>query len=1367
MKQKATSLVYKLVKSFLIMITPLLLITATVIAQAPIIIGEGKIITVAGNGANDSGPLYRGALGAANTQKYSRYHYLYTAAELATAGIIPGSVITQLSWNKNNAAAFTGPASFEIWIKNSARNSIQAAPQTWSTLITGSTQVYNTTTLLIGANPGFVNFGFSTPFVYTGGALEISVAYDHSSTSSPWATSGIAWVRDTITGRTISNNGATASMNLNLTRNARPQLKITYNNGIPCTTPPIAGTPVSTGCSIYPFSIRLVGAQLGAGVTYQWQQSTIDSIGPYTDMTNDTNQEVVTTISTATWYRCMVTCSGVSTYSSALKKTLGLPLAGTYTINPALPISATNYHSIATIADDLSCGGVSAPVTINVALNSGPYTSNVSFGQIPGSSATNTITINGNGNTISSAITPIITFAGSSYITLDSFNIIGTASFGGFGIHIGSQSHHLILNRNKIDVGTTTPSAINSHCGIVASDNINSPFIVGNNAKYLTITNNEVIGGTIGLILVGNPGFLDNYGHIIRGNRFSNHYSTAIQLENADTTIVDHNDISGIYRTSITATIGIRLNSCRYTKVTGNKIHDFVAGSYNGYAINTTGCISSFGFETEITNNLIYNIRAGLNFYGITATSGMGFNIYHNTIQHEVSINNTGTYIGAINLDNPYYFNVKNNIISITGTTIAPVYGFNVIGTDSSFISNNNVIDINTSSASNNIGYWNGMNRVTLGDWQTATARDVSSVSSSPIFANISQGSLIPLSFSCDNIGAPIAAITSDITGALRSTTTPDPGAYEFMSVANDIAITKGELKYNSVCYSFADTLNITIKNVIGTPVNFAANPLKVVWKVTGPVTTIDSFIVNSGTLATNASQVLTGYNVDMSQAGTYKLYVYIEANPVNLSQYNDTFIAATFTVKPILSVTPKYITVTGANDTVVLTARSALFPGTFIISEICHQKSALVGSPSAGWPAYIPDDYIEITGAPGYDLGGYTLEQWDTTTLLSTHTFPGGTILSPNGTAIIGVGSIGASVSSSTDFYYLGNGSYTGTFNANNTPTGRILKAPSGIIMDAVGYGGDSVFCSYTFPVAAGVSAADWSGRCPISSATCGIRLVGPDMNDTSNWRVSNNATLRQNPNGSNSGIVIPVQPSAPGLNWSYLSTSLGSLPNITVGPYTVPGLYKYVASYTNTCGTFYDTAYVTASATVPVKLTIFTATKSDNDVKLNWQTASETNNDHFVIERSVNGFDFTAIGLRKGMGNKSTTSRYIYTDINVISKLNTPSLYYRLKQVDNDGKTTYSSTEVVHLSNKKAAITIYPNPTRGDLTIITDIVSSHMAKIKVMNLMGTTVWTQSYQPLTVTNSIDVQLQLPDGIYLLLLEQDKETSIHKLIIQN
>ncbi|ADY50646.1 hypothetical protein Pedsa_0058 [Pseudopedobacter saltans DSM 12145] len=93
-----------------------------------------------------------------------------------------------------------------------------------------------------------------------------------------------------------------------------------------------------------------------------------------------------------------------------------------------------------------------------------------------------------------------------------------------------------------------------------------------------------------------------------------------------------------------------------------------------------------------------------------------------------------------------------------------------------------------------------------------------------------------------------------------------------------------------------------------------------------------------------------------------------------------------------------------------------------------------------------------------------------------------------------------------------------------------------------------------------------------------------------------------------------------------------------------------------------------------LPVSLTSFNAAKTQNGVQLKWQTASEQNNQYFDVLRSVNGKDFVSIGIVNGAGTTSEARSYFFIDHSPVSGYN----YYKLKQVDGDGKSTVYENRV-----------------------------------------------------------------------------------------
>ncbi len=180
-----------------------------------------------------------------------------------------------------------------------------------------------------------------------------------------------------------------------------------------------------------------------------------------------------------------------------------------------------------------------------------------------------------------------------------------------------------------------------------------------------------------------------------------------------------------------------------------------------------------------------------------------------------------------------------------------------------------------------------------------------------------------------------------------------------------------------------------------------------------------------------------------------------------------------------------------------------------------------------------------------------------------------------------------------------------------------------------------------------------------------------------------------------------------------------------------------------------------------VPVTLTSFIGSKQNDDVKLIWTTASETNNKGFEIERSLNGSDFERIQFIRGQGNSSTEARYQTIDTNIFSVQRVA--YYRLKQVDFDGKVSYSQTIRVSINKQTVSrkASVYPNPFRDVLHISFEAEASETVFAELSDISGKSVWQQHFlQP--QKNLMMEHLQ--PGIYYLRLTGSSDVQVIKLI---
>jgi hypothetical protein len=166
-----------------------------------------------------------------------------------------------------------------------------------------------------------------------------------------------------------------------------------------------------------------------------------------------------------------------------------------------------------------------------------------------------------------------------------------------------------------------------------------------------------------------------------------------------------------------------------------------------------------------------------------------------------------------------------------------------------------------------------------------------------------------------------------------------------------------------------------------------------------------------------------------------------------------------------------------------------------------------------------------------------------------------------------------------------------------------------------------------------------------------------------------------------------------------------------------------------------------------LPVQLKSFSTVKSGESTTIKWTTTSEKNNKGFEVQRSVNGSKFVAIGFVKGAGNSNVANSYSFVD----TDKNVGSVCYRLKQIDFDGKSTYSKNACVTVETEKATNTavVTPNPFRGSLTVNYSSQETSSVTIQLIDLLGkvhvqTTELVQGGENLVNINTES----LPEGVY-------------------
>ncbi|MGV3612476.1 MAG: T9SS type A sorting domain-containing protein [Fluviicola sp.] len=203
-----------------------------------------------------------------------------------------------------------------------------------------------------------------------------------------------------------------------------------------------------------------------------------------------------------------------------------------------------------------------------------------------------------------------------------------------------------------------------------------------------------------------------------------------------------------------------------------------------------------------------------------------------------------------------------------------------------------------------------------------------------------------------------------------------------------------------------------------------------------------------------------------------------------------------------------------------------------------------------------------------------------------------------------------------------------------------------------------------------------------------------------------------------------------------------------------TVPGPTTYYVKSVGTCSTTCASITINASA-LGVSLSDYYYTCSDQNILFYWQTESESNNSHFLIERMISPGKWEAIAQIEGHGNSSITRKYNYELPNSKESNDT---YYRLAQVDKDGTRTEYDPFYTSCDDNSKTISLYPNPNNGSWSIYPFEKDLQIRAIR--NAVGKLV------PFEIQDG-KVQLINPEvGTYFVELISNGKTAIQKVVVE-
>jgi hypothetical protein len=321
---------------------------------------------------------------------------------------------------------------------------------------------------------------------------------------------------------------------------------------------------------------------------------------------------------------------------------------------------------------------------------------------------------------------------------------------------------------------------------------------------------------------------------------------------------------------------------------------------------------------------------------------------------------------------------------------------------------------------------------------------------------------------------------------------------------------------------------------------------------------------------------------------------------------------------------------------------------------------------------------------------------------------------------------------------------------NATGTPTFQ-----KGALLNNLNYFNGSTDNCSAFNVGAARSAANW---------TAGGQFYQTTVNTTNYTSMTFSACLRSSA-GTNAG-EFQLRASTDGATW----TDIGALyawPSTAVGILTISQAIP--AAFDNQPNVIFQLLNSGADAAtaavridkmqlvgtpLPIELTVFKSTQTTEGIELFWQTASELNNDFIAVEHSADGVNFREIGRKIGKGNSNDLNSYRFTDVKPENGTN----FYRLRQVDFDGTTTYSDiiSEQFNRGNKKG-ITLSPTFVQNGEMLNLDIAEMVEGElvIDIFNTNGQSV--KSYN-MDAGERISLPIDgLSNGLYFVKIKGSEE----------
>jgi Secretion system C-terminal sorting domain len=208
------------------------------------------------------------------------------------------------------------------------------------------------------------------------------------------------------------------------------------------------------------------------------------------------------------------------------------------------------------------------------------------------------------------------------------------------------------------------------------------------------------------------------------------------------------------------------------------------------------------------------------------------------------------------------------------------------------------------------------------------------------------------------------------------------------------------------------------------------------------------------------------------------------------------------------------------------------------------------------------------------------------------------------------------------------------------------------------------------------------------------------------------------------------------------------GSFSTVTVTPTSITATYS--------AGT------LTVTSVLAAELVDFNAFQKNKSVHLNWQTASETNNKGFDIERSTDGKEWQSVGFVPSLGTTVISRFYSFEDLQPLQGVN----YYRLRLMDNKGDITFSKIKSIEIGAQSEVLKVYPNPATDNFTIeLPTKAHSAAFQLEIFDTFGRTVVRKKFDAKSANALITLD-KLNTGLYQIRLTDGYQVWVNRLLVE-